>query len=129
MLSERDLQLLTASVDGELSPRQRRHVERLLKRSPEARAFLRQLQADSRQLIELPRVSAPPDLAGSVMAAVGRVKRRPAAARPRPVPARTFPAWTGWAAAAAVLVAVSVGSFLRYSGDPADGPSVAKSGK
>jgi hypothetical protein len=129
MLSKRDLQLLTACVDGELSPRQRRHVERLLKRSAEARVLLRQLQADSRHLLELPRTSAPPDLADSVMAAVGQVKRRPAAARPRPVPTRTFPAWTGWAAAAAVLVAVGLGTFLRYFDAPTGDPSVAKNGK
>src|SRR5688500_8482264 len=98
MLSERDLQLLTAHVDGELSPRQRRHVDRLLARSEEARYVLRRLQADSRQVIDLPRVPAPADLASSVMNAVAQAKRRPAPPppRPRPVPAaaagpRTFP--------------------------------------
>src|SRR5262249_2878158 len=127
MLSDRDLQLLTACVDGELSPRQRRHVDRLLETSAEARAALAHLQADSRQIIELPRVAAPADLAGSVMAAVGRARRRPVAPSPRVAAVRTFPAWTGWAAAAVVLLAVGLGSFLFYSAGP--GGSVAKKHK
>lgn len=118
MLTERELELLTASVDGELSPRRRRHVERLLARSAEARDLLRHLQRDSRQVIDLPRVSAPPDLAASVMAGVLRAKRRPAP-RPRPAP-RTLPVWTGWAAAAAVLLAVGLGTFWHYSAGPDD---------
>ncbi len=44
MLLDRYRELLTAYVDGELTARQRRHVARLLRRSPEARQLLQQLQ-------------------------------------------------------------------------------------
>ena len=44
MLSERDLQLLTAFVDGELTRRERKVVLRLLHRSSQARSVLQELQ-------------------------------------------------------------------------------------
>ena len=59
MLPDRDRQLLSAFVDGELSSRQRRHVERLLRRSGEARTLLRRLQEDARELRHLPRPRPP----------------------------------------------------------------------
>lgn len=127
MLADRDLQLLTACVDGELSPGQRRHVDRLLERSPEARETLRRLEADSRNLIELPRVTAPADLADSVMSAVGKTRPRPTP-RPRPVAVRTFPAWTGLAAAVLVLVVGGLGSFLAYFPN-SDAGAVTKKGR
>src|SRR5262245_2755464 len=125
MLSDRELELLTAYVDGELSDRQQRHAERLLRASEEARALLRDLQADSRHLIELPKVNAPAELHRSIMSAVGKVKRQPAAARARP-DVRTFPAWTGWAAAAAVLLVIGVGTFVSYSRNGSNAPVVRK---
>src|SRR5438105_4517825 len=67
MLAEKYQELLTAYVDGELSARQRRAVYKLLRRSAEARALLRQLQEDSHSLIELPPPPPAPDFAGSVM--------------------------------------------------------------
>jgi hypothetical protein len=115
MLPERQVRLLTAYVDGELTSAQQRQVTRLLKRSAEARTLLAHLQADSRQLIELPPVPAPIDFSAPVLAAIGQGKPR-TAPRPRPAPRMTFPAWGGWAAAAAVLLAVGMGSFLSYSG-------------
>jgi anti-sigma factor RsiW len=50
MISPQDLELLTAHVDGELTARQRRHVDRLLRRSAEARALLARLQEDAQQV-------------------------------------------------------------------------------
>src|SRR5215831_7986877 len=55
MLSDQFRQLLTAYVDGELSSRQRKAVQRLLRRSPEARSLLLKLQEDARRLRALPR--------------------------------------------------------------------------
>jgi hypothetical protein len=118
MLHERHVRLLTAYVDGELSPAQRRQAARLLRRSEEARALLRQLQGDSRELQALPPVVTPIDFSGPVLAAIGQSRPRPAP-RPRPVRAGlTFPVWTGWAAAAAVLLVVGMGSFLSYYSRP-----------
>jgi anti-sigma factor RsiW len=62
MLPERHRQLLTACVDGELGPRQRRLVRRLVRRSPEARRLLRELEQDARALRSLPPVHLDTDL-------------------------------------------------------------------
>src|SRR5689334_16286486 len=108
MLSERDRQLLTAFVDGELSPRQRRQVCRLLGRSDAARRLLRELQGDSDELKALP---PPPPLGRDLSAPVLRAAARP---RPQPRPAvrLRFRAWAGYAAAAAVLFVVGVSAYL-----------------
>src|SRR6185437_14418170 len=74
MLRDRYRQLLTAYVDGELTKRQRRHVARLLRRSPEARQLLRKLQADAHSLRHLPRPALSADLSGPVLRTI--VERR-----------------------------------------------------
>ncbi len=137
MLPERYRQLLTAYVDGELSARQRRHVVRLLRRSGEARALVGKLQGDSRTLKALAGspafapASLDVDLSGPVLQLIAERPlpfKRP---QPRPrVPAPTpasFPAWMGFAAAAAVLFVVGLGSFLYFSSRQpgGKGPSLA----
>src|SRR5438034_245248 len=117
MLEPHYQELLTAFVDGELSARQRRFVARLLRRSGEARLLLRQLQDDARQVRTLSSRSIPVDVTGSVLATIHQRKLRPTL-RPRVPPVPTFPAWTGMAAAAAVLLIVGVGSFLHSSRAP-----------
>ncbi len=113
MLSEQLRQLLTAYVDGELTNRQRKAVQRLLSRSREARALLRQLQEDARQLHALPRQHLDDEFPARVVRAVHQGQ---AGARRRPAARPAFvPAWAGVAAAAAVLLAVSVGSFLYFT--------------
>jgi hypothetical protein len=129
MLPERFRELLTAYVDGEISARQRRQVLRLLRRSREARALLRRLEQDSRELKALPAPVLQTDLSDSVLEAIAR--GQPAPTRPRPPAPRAFPAWTGFAAAAAVLLAVGFGSFLYFSpkrGASGGNPEAAKQG-
>jgi hypothetical protein len=114
MLAERYYQLLTAYVDGELSARQRKAVQRLLRKSSEARVLLRQLQGDADAVRRLPRPRLNPDFPQRVVGTIAerglRSARQPAAGvQPR----RSFP-WLGWAAAAVVLVSVSGLSYLVY---------------
>lgn len=110
MFSDRLAQLLTGYIDGELSARKVRSVQRLLRRSPEARELLHQLEQDSRELQLLSRKTCEVDMASQV---VRTINERQLKIKPRPVVARKFrmPAWVGYAAAAAVLVAVFYGSF------------------
>ncbi len=113
MLSDPLRQLLTAYVDGELSNRQRKAVQRLLRRSPEARVLLRRLQEDARRLRALPRLHLDEEFTARVLRAV---RQRQAEPRRRPAARETaFPLWAGFAAAAAVLVAVGFGSFTYFS--------------
>ena len=63
MLPDRLCQLLTAYVDGELTVRRARAVQRLLERTPEARELLAQLRANAERLRALDEPEARPHLA------------------------------------------------------------------
>lgn len=117
MLRDRYQQLLTAYVDGELSSRQRRHVARLLRRSPEARQLLQQLQADAHSLRQLPKPPLPEDLSNPVLRRIA--ERRLAPGQRRIVQAAPANMWLGplasWAAAAAVLFLLGIASYLYFA--------------
>lgn len=129
MLTSDELELLTAAVDGELSPRQRRQAARLLRSNPEARRFFSELRGDSRELQKMPAVPAPSGLHRTILQAAARLpapRAEKPAARPRPLPQ-----WLAYAAAAALLFAVGLASFLlQFAGSgPDDGPPVARRGR
>jgi hypothetical protein len=115
MVPERISVLLTAYIDGELSSRKRRAVQRLLRKSPEARTLLAQLQEDSKVLRLLPRARSDKDFSAQVLRTISdrrlNVTRRAVVAQRAP-----FPAWAGYAAAAAVLFLVFCGSYLYFYG-------------
>jgi len=67
MLPERDLQLLTAYVDGELTSRQREEVVRLAQQSPEARQVLNDLQDHARLVRQLPSRKLEPTFAAELV--------------------------------------------------------------
>jgi hypothetical protein len=111
MLPDRYTELLTAYVDGELSARQQAVVQQLLRRSGEARALVRQFQADAELLRGLPRRQLGPDFARQILDTV-----RPQGVRTpvkAPAPGRAL-RWPAWAAAAAILVSVGVLSYLAF---------------
>jgi outer membrane biosynthesis protein TonB len=166
MLPERYLQLLTAYLDGELSPQEQVVLHRLLRRSRRARLLLRQLQHDAQLLRSLPVPVLPVDLSTPVLQAIAErglspaaaasvlppesvavpatpSSFRPASAAPSPdqerdsVPdwlavgpallpdanssgsarrrrVRSVPTWLGVPLAAAVLLAVALGSFWFF---------------
>ncbi len=134
MLSDSQCQLLTAYVDNELDVRERSAVERLVAVSAEARDFLDQLQADSKELRQLPTRAAPATLADAVMETVhdsnshhesvpaNLLSEEPALPRVAPVPSRGgIPRWLGLAVAACVLIGVGLGTYL-FSGLLLDKP-------
>jgi hypothetical protein len=113
-------ELLTAAVDGELSPAERRLVEKLLRDSEEARAFHGKLQADAERLHNLPARPRADDFAVTVLAIIND---RGLAPTPLPTPRRkenrwnssTALVWGSYAAAAVVLLTVSIGSYLYFA--------------
>ena len=115
MLPERFRELLTAYVDGELSARQRRHMLRLLRRSPEARRLLQRLQSDSDALIHLPRVRPDRDLSEPILQQIAASRPLPMRPARRRAPVRAYPAWAGVAAAAAVLFLVGTASYWFFA--------------
>jgi anti-sigma factor RsiW len=112
MLSEDVCRLLTAYVDGELNERQRKAVERLVQRSPEARRLLDQLQTDANILRKLPRRQLPSDFALQVAGAITTRQLRPGQRRVWQ-PSPKILAWAG--AAASVVLVVGLGSFYYLS--------------
>jgi hypothetical protein len=127
MIPRKVSKLLTAYVDGELSLRQRRAVRHWLRRSSKARRLYRQMKADSLALQTLPWPNLKQDLSDTILDKISTTLpdiQLPAAGligRLRGL----RPLWV--AAAAAVLVAVGVGSYAFFSGarDNDTGPLAA----
>jgi anti-sigma factor RsiW len=114
MLSESARLLISAYAAGDLAPRRREVVERLLRQSAEARELLRELQANARLLRSLPQRPAPVDFTDRVLRALPDEQpiirldavRRHSAVRHSPV-ARVV--------AAAVMIAGTIGTALILS--------------
>jgi anti-sigma factor RsiW len=94
MLSEHYRELLTAYVDGEISGRQRRALHKLLRRSPEARKLLKEMQADSDEIRALPPARLEQDLSDSVLTLIAQRQiqlPKPPVAAPALMPVATVP--------------------------------------
>jgi hypothetical protein len=118
MLRERYCQLLTAYVDGVLSPRRQKMVQRLLEKSAQARAILQQLQENAQKVQNLPQYQLGPEFPVQVLGTIQTLK--PVA---KPVPASAgIPAWAGISAAAAVLLMVALGSYLFFQHENSPAP-------
>jgi hypothetical protein len=126
MLPADQLELLTAAVDGELTPARARQFRRLLDRSAEARTVYARLKADSDRLRNLPTVPAPADLRDRVLAALPVTVPAPPAAPAR----RPAPRWVPVAIAACLLLGVAASSFWFFTrDDPAErGAASARAG-
>ena len=117
MLTDPQLQLLTAAIDGKLSPAEARRLRRLLDASPEARDTLARLKADAERLRTLPRIAPPADLAARVMTRIAAVTPAPQA-EPSAIlfatTARRLPVWVPAAVAASLLVGIASASFFLF---------------
>ncbi|MBI3823846.1 MAG: hypothetical protein HY289_14350, partial [Planctomycetes bacterium] len=104
MLSEKDTELLTAFVDGELAPLQREEAMRLLNQSSEARTLLRDLQENAHRVKQLPPRKVEPGLVEEILQAIAEHK-----AQPKPATRGTRRRWLPYVAAslaASLLIAV-----------------------
>jgi negative regulator of sigma E activity len=113
-------ELLSAAVDGELSPAERKVAQRLLRESKSARALFAELKSDAARIQKLPRVVAPADLAENVLAVINDRTMGPTPLPPGPRRERKFnwswlPIGANVAAAAGVLLAITLGSYLYFS--------------
>jgi len=116
MLPDRVYQLLTAAVDGELTDREQRAVNKLLRESVEAREFYEKLKGDAHALRNLPRAQLPPHFGTQLLQKLAPVYRANANETDgRNVFSRRLPVWANLAAAAAVLLAISAGTYLVMS--------------
>jgi len=127
MLPERLTQLLTAYIDGELSSRQRKAVTRLLRKSPEARKLLQEMQQDSMILRHLPRKKMKQDLSRTLP---GTIEMRGLKLPPPPAPAAAprpaiVPVWVVLVVAALLLGGVGYGSYTFFGSLPQKAPPAA----
>ena len=117
MLNERCRELITAYVDGELSARQHAPEAASALLSPEARTLLKRLQADSHELRALPATKLDQDLSDTVLSLIAQRQIQPPrkrVIRPPTAPSMAGAMWPHLAAAAAVLFAVGLTSFLFF---------------
>jgi hypothetical protein len=119
MLTDETLSLLTAAVDGELTPAESRRFARLLDASEEARDLYARLKADSDRLRVAVRAVPPPGLLQRIMARIATVSQpvpvypsRPASGTGYRRPSRP---WIPAAVAAGLLLGVATGSFWFFS--------------
>jgi hypothetical protein len=109
MLSEKDLELLSAFVDGELSRRERKAVLRLLNGSSEARSVLQDFQEAAHRFQELPARQLAKDFAQQVLQALPNQGMPPTSDLGK-MTMRRWPRWANYAAAA-IFVAVGLSIF------------------
>jgi len=116
MLPERDRELLTAYVDGELTARQRKHVTKLLQKSPEARILLERLQSDSKTLKALSKPTLELDLSQKVLSQIDQrgITVKPTGALYMPPPGGTFPAWVGVTVVAGTVATLGLVSYAVF---------------
>lgn len=99
-------QLITGLIDGELSHKEKARAEKLLSTSPEARLLYAKLQQDAKRIQQLPTVNAPTNLSELILTAI-RENKAPTS--------RSWPSFSWYyGAAAAVLLALSIGSLWIY---------------
>jgi anti-sigma factor RsiW len=120
MLPEHLQELLTASIDGELTAAERRMADKLLRESDEARKFHARLAADSERLRRLPPAIPAEDLSANVLGIIADKGMSPT---PLPMPRRRRPSWNSGtlittvslSSAAVLLIAIGIGSYLYFA--------------
>jgi anti-sigma factor RsiW len=117
MLNERVTQLLTAYIDGELSSRKRRAVDRLLRKSQEARHLLNKMQQDSMILRHLPRKKMRADMSKTVLTTLDLrgIKLPPPPPMLLPTLRPRAARWPKVVAAVLVLAGIATGSYFFFS--------------
>jgi hypothetical protein len=128
MLSDASQQLLTAFVDGELSPRQREVALQLLHESSEARELLMQLQENANRIKRLPRQTLDAHFAVDVLEIIEERSIHP---EPLPIRLAGTLRWLPYAVAgvaAAVVFVASLAGVIYVLGtiDHNQGPPLVK---
>ncbi len=117
MLTDQEFRLLTAAVDGELTPSEQRRLEHLLARSETARNCYAQLLEQSQRLRQLAQVHPPIDLSKRILHVIQARALTPTPLPPvrRPQVGGAVPVWLPVALAASILLAIMLGSYLVFS--------------
>lgn len=123
-------ELLTASVDGELTAAERRLTDKFLRDSAEARVFHAQIVDHAERLNRLPVAAPADDLASHILNLISD-----RAIMPTPLPTRRRKSgwnsqkllpWISISAAACVLIAVGLSSYLYFAVSERQSANAAK---
>jgi hypothetical protein len=124
MLSPADRELITASLDGELSSADKKQVRELLKKSEPARELLSTLKTHARQLKQLPSVPAPIDFSADILGIIRDRNLTPTPLPPERARSRSSafwnpPVWAFIATAATLLLTITLGSYFFFTQEQA----------
>lgn len=122
MLSAAEQELIAAAIDGELTSAERRAAKELLRRSEEARALYSRLKRQAASLRQLPQVPVPIDFSCDILGVIREQGLKPTPLPPERNRHRRYgfwnpPLWAAVATAAAVLMTVTLGSYLFFAND------------
>lgn len=127
-LSDEHLEQLTAYLDGELNAQERREVENLLRRDPQAAALLESLRQVSNSVAALPRELAPTGLSAAVQERLARRTLLDDKSDVRQELPRLV-IWTNRLAVAACVGLVCTAGWLGMQSSGVRGPAVGQNDK
>lgn len=121
---DESIELISAALDGALSPEEQTRLDRHLAQCPDCKALYEDLTQIHQSLLDLPLVKVPHGLTDRIMDAVAAEARKDKVV-PLPQPRKaTFP-WQRWAAMAAAVAVVILGARIMERPKLADESIIA----
>ena len=121
---DESIELISAALDGALSPEEQAKLEAHLAQCPDCKALYEDLSRIHQSLLDLPPVEVPEGLTGCIMDAVAAETARPKVV-PLPQPKRSARPWQRWAVTAAAVAVVILGARTMQTNKSADESIIA----
>lgn len=121
---DESIELISAALDGALSPEEQAKLEAHLAQCPDCKALYEDLSRIHQSLLDLPPVEVPEGLTGRIMDAVAAEAARPKVV-PLPQPKRSARPWQRWAVTAAAVAVVILGARTMQTNKSADESIIA----
>lgn len=121
---DESIELISAALDGALSPEEQARLEAHLAQCPDCKALYEDLSMIHQSLLDLPPVEVPEGLTGRIMDAVAAEAARPKVV-PLPQPKRSARPWQRWAVTAAAVAVVILGARTMQTNKSADESIIA----
>lgn len=121
---DESIELISAALDGALSPEEQAKLEAHLAQCPDCKALYEDLSRIHQSLLDLPPVEVPEGLTGRIMDAVAAEAAQPKVV-PLPQPKRSARPWQRWAVTAAAVAVVILGARTMQTNKSADESIIA----
>lgn len=106
---DESIELISAALDGSLSPEEQAKLEAHLAQCPDCKALYEDLSRIHQSLLDLPPVEVPEGLTGRIMEAVA-AEAAASKVVPLPKPKKSARTWQRWAVTAAAVAVVILGA-------------------